>query len=159
MLGVISNSGGRAETVSAAVNVFRGGGAEYVVHLGDIGGRHVLDAMGAIASGFVWGDKDADRMGLMRYGHSVGVECLGLIGDFEYGGKRIVCVHGDDRKILRKLLDEQQHDYLLVGHEMSVEDYTVGKTRVLNPGPLHGGSTPSALLLDPATGKIRLLPL
>jgi putative phosphoesterase len=159
MLGVISNSGGRAETVTAAVNVFRAGGAEYVVHLGDIGGRHVLDALGALASGFVWGEKDADRMGLMRYGHSVGVECLGLIADFEYGGKRIVCVHGDDRKILRKLLDEQQHDFLLVGHDHNVEDYTVGRTRVLNPGPLHGGASPSALLLDPETGKIKLLPL
>ena len=156
---MISNSGGRAETVTAAVNVFRASGADYVVHLGDIGGRHVLDALGALASGFVWGEKDADRMGLMRYGHSVGVECLGLIADFEYGGKRIVCVHGDDRKILRKLLDEQQHDFLLVGHELNVEDYTVGRTRVLNPGPLHGGASPSALLLDPETGKIKILPL
>ena len=156
---MISNSGGRAETVTAAVNVFRASGADYVVHLGDIGGRHVLDALGSIASGFVWGEKDADRMGLMRYGHSVGVECLGLIADFEYGGKRLVAVHGDDRKILRKLLDEQQHDFLLVGHELNVEDYTVGRTRVLNPGPLHGGASPSALLLDPETGKIKILPL
>ena len=160
MLGVLSNSGGRAETVSAAVSVFRAGGAEYVIHLGDIGGRHVLDALGsAIPSGFVWGEKDADRMGLMRYGHSVGVECLGIIGDFEYAGKRIVAVHGDDRKIIRRLLDEQQHDILLCGHEMNIEDYTVGRTRVLNPGPLHGGATPSAMLLDAEAGKIKLLPL
>src|SRR5207237_266192 len=99
MLGVVSNSGGRAETVSAAVGVFRAGGAEYILHLGDIGGRHVLEALGsagsvaraasaggAIPSGFVWGDRDGDRMGLMRYGNSVGVECLGVIGDFEYAG-------------------------------------------------------------------------
>ena|SRR5438067_2134046 len=161
MLGVLSNSGGRADTVSAAVGVFRAGGVEYILHLGDIGGRHVLDALGnsTIPTGFVWGEKDADRMGLMRYGHSVGVECLGVINDFDYAGKRIVALHGDDRKIIRRLLDEQQHDFLLCGHELNVEDYTVGKTRVLNPGPLHGGATPSALLLDPATGKIKLLPL
>ena len=159
MLGVIANSGGRAETVSAAVNVFRWGGVSYVVHLGDIGGRYVLDALSGIASGFVWGDKDSDRMGLMRYGHSIGVECLGLIGDFEYDGKRVVVVHGEDRKILRKLLDEQQHDFLLVGHELSTEDYTVGKTRVLNPGPLHGGSASSVLLFDPGSGKTSIVPL
>ena len=160
MLGVIANSGGRAETVSTAVHLFRGGGAGYVVHLGDIGGRHVLDALGGtVDSGFVWGDKDADRMGLLRYGHSVGVECLWLIGDFEYEGKRIAVMHGEDRKILRKFLDEQHHDFLLVGHELAIEDYTVGRTRVLNPGPLHGGNSPSALLLDPASGKIRILPL
>jgi putative phosphoesterase len=159
MLGVISNSTGRAETVSSAVNIFRASEIDYVVHLGDIGGRHVLDALAGIPGGFVWGDKDADRMGLLRYGHSLGVECLGLIAEFEYGGKRIVCLHGDDRKILRKLLDEQQNDFLLVGHELSIEDYTVGKTRVLNPGPLHGATSPSALLLDPETGRIKLVPL
>jgi predicted phosphodiesterase len=159
MLGVIANSGGRAETVSAAINLFRGGGVGFVVHLGDIGGRHVLDALGGIASAFVWGDKDSDRMGLLRYGHSVGVDCLGLIGDFEYEGKKLVAVHGEDRKILRKLLDEQQHDFLLVGHELNIEDYTVGKTRVLNPGPLHGGAGATALLFDPASGKTKIVPL
>ena len=45
MLGVLSNSGGRADTVSAAVAVFRTGGAENILHLGDIGGRHVLEAL------------------------------------------------------------------------------------------------------------------
>lgn len=160
MLGAIANSDGRAESVTTAMNVLRGGGAEFVVHCGDIGGRHVLDALGgAVASGFVWGDRDADRMGLMRYGHSVGVECLGIMGDFEFGGKRVVVVHGDDRKLLRRLLDEQQHDYLLCGHELSLEDYTVGRTRVLNPGPLYGAAGSSALLFDPPSGKIKLLPL
>ena len=57
------------------------------------------------------------------------------------------------------MLDEQQHDIVLVGHDMNVEDYTIGKTRVLNPGPLFGAQAPSALLLDPATGEIRLVAL
>jgi putative phosphoesterase len=159
MLGVISNSDGRAEIVSAAINLFRASGVEFVVHCGDVGGRHVLDALGAVPSGFVWGERDADRMGLMRYGHSVGVECLGLIGDFDFAGKHVVVVHGDDRKLMRRLLDEQQHDYLLCGHEASIEDYTVGKTRVLNPGPLYGGASPSALMLDPESGKMKLVAL
>jgi len=75
------------------------------VHLGDIGGRHVLDALRGATERIrpVWirlGDKDSDRMGLMRYGNSVGVECLGLIGDFEYEGQRVIAVHGDDRKLI-----------------------------------------------------------
>jgi len=164
MLGAISNSIGRAESVAAAVQMLRSGGATYVIHLGDIGGRHVLDALGGplgVSCGFVWGDRDRDRMGLMRYGNSVGVECLGLISDFEYEGQRVVAIHGEDRKVLRRLLDEQQYDLILVGHEMSIEDYTVGKTRVLNPGPLHGASSGdgSAMLLDCASGKLKLLPL
>jgi putative phosphoesterase len=161
MLGVISNSDGRADRLADAVNVFKQAGATMVVHCGDVGGRHVLDAMnGDVVHGaFVWGDRDKDRMGLLRYGHSVGVDCLGLMGDLEVEGKRIAVVHGNDRKLLRKLLDEQQHDYVLCGHEQSVEDYTIGKTRVLNPGPLFGGKSPSAMLLDPQSGKIKLVPL
>ena len=159
MLGVLSNSDGRAESVSAAVNIFKSSGATFIVHCGDVGGRHVLDALGAYASAFVWGDRDKDRMGLMRYGHSVGVECLGIMGDFDFAGKQIVVVHGDDRKLMRRLLDEQQHDYLLCGHELSLEDYTVGRTRVLNPGPLYGAAGASVLLFDPPSGKIKLVPI
>jgi putative phosphoesterase len=165
MLGVISNTDGRAEAVAAALNIFRGSGnVAFVVHCGDVGGRHVLDALGSVASAFIWGDRDRDRMGLLRYAHSLGVDCLGLIGDLEFDDKKIAVVHGDDRKLMRRLLDEQQHDFLLVGHELSVEDYTVGKTRVLNPGPLYRSSTGSqnagsAMLLDPSSGKIKLVPL
>lgn len=159
MLGVISNSDGRADRIAAAVNFFKSAGATFVIHLGDVGGRHVLDALGSVHSAFVWGDRDKDRMGLLRYGDSVGVDCLGVVGDLELEGKRVAVLHGDDRKLLRRLLDEQQHDFVLCGHEASVEDYTIGKTRVLNPGPLHGGKSASALLFDPATGKTKLVPL
>ncbi len=160
MLGVISNSDGRAESVAAAVNIFKSAGATYIVHLGDVGGRHVLDALGEdIQAAFVWGDRDRDRMGLLRYAHSIGLDCLGLMGDLDIDGKKIAIIHGDDRKLMRKLLDEQQHDYLLCGHETAVEDYTVGKTRVLNPGPLRSGQSGSALLLSPADGKINIVPI
>ena len=160
MLGVISNSDGRGEAVSSAVNIFKASGATFIVHCGDVGGRHVLDALSSdIPTTFVWGDRDSDRMGLLRYSHSLGLDCLGMMGDLEFDDKRIAVIHGNDRKLLRKLLDEQQHDYILCGHEMSLEDYTVGKTRVLNPGPLRGTQAGSAMLFDPASGKITLVPL
>ena len=159
MLGVISNSDGRGEAVASAVNIFKAAGATFIVHCGDVGGRHVLDALEAdIPATFVWGDRDRDRMGLLRYGHSVGIDCLGMMGDLDFDEKKIAVIHGEDRKLLRKLLDEQQHDYILVGHELSLEDYTVGKTRVLNPGPLHG-SQGAVMLLDPGSGKVKLVPL
>jgi predicted phosphodiesterase len=157
MLGVLSNSAGRSEVVAAAVNLFVSEGATMVMHCGDVGGRHVLDPLAALDGGFVWGDRDTDRMGLMRYGHGIGVRCFGIVADFEMQGKRIVAVHGDDKKVVKKLLDEQQYDYLLLGHEMALEDRMVGKTRVLNPGPLHGGTTPSAILLEVESGVIRIV--
>jgi hypothetical protein len=40
-----------------------------------------------------------------------------------------------------------------------MEDYKVGKTRVLNPGPLRGNQAGSALLLSPGNGKIKIVPI
>jgi len=160
MLGVISNSDGRGEAVTSAVNIFKASGATFIIHCGDVGGRHVLDALAAgVPATFVWGDRDRDRMGLLRYSHSVGVDCMGVMGDLDIEEKRIAVVHGNDRKLLRQILDEQQHDYVLCGHELSLEDYTVGKTRVLNPGPVRGSQAGSAMLLDPISGQIQLVPL
>jgi predicted phosphodiesterase len=81
------------------------------------------------------------------------------MGEIETPEKKIVITHGDDKKLLHQLLKEQQYDYLLCGHALAAEDHIVGRTRVLNPGPLFGAQAPSALLLDPATGEIRLVAL
>ena len=89
MLGVVSNSCGRADAVSAAIDVFRASGAGMVVHCGDVGGRHVLDQLARLGGLFVWGDRDNDRMGLLRYGHNLGMNCFGLIGDFQWQEKRL----------------------------------------------------------------------
>jgi predicted phosphodiesterase len=159
MLGVVANSDGRAEFMSGAMEIFIAAGVDLVVHCGDVGGRHVLDSMSELGGVFVWGDRDHDRMGLLRYGQSVGVGCFGLMGEFEYDGKRIIVLHGNEKKVLKKLIDEQQYDYILTGHDLATEDRTVGKTRIINPGPLHGAPGRSAILLDPATGKVKLLPL
>jgi putative phosphoesterase len=161
MLGLVSNSDGRADAVADALGVFAASGVETVVHLGDVGGRHVLDALAAAPAevAFVWGDRDKDRMVLLRHAHKLGLLCWGLFGDLEHGGKRIAVLHGDDKKILKHLLDEQQYDYVLTGHEMSVEERTVGRTRVINPGPLHGAASRSAAVFDPASGKVTIVPL
>ena len=159
MLGVISNSHGRADAVASAVEVFAASGVDYIVHCGDVGGRHVLDVIARVGGAFVWGDRDTDRTGLMRYSYKLEVKCMGIMGELEMADKRLVILHGDDKKLLHKLLKEQQYDYLLCGHALTPEDHIYGKTRVLNPGPLFGASAASALLLDPVNGEMRLIAL
>src|SRR6185295_6498841 len=107
MLGVISNSHGRADAVSAAVDLFSASGVQSIVHCGDVGGRHVLDVIARIGGVFVWGDRDHDRTGLMRYSYKFEVKCLGIMGEIETTEKRIVITHGDDKKLLHQLLKEQ----------------------------------------------------
>ena len=158
MIGIMANSDGRADAVQAATDMLAASGAEFVVHLGDIGGRHVLDKLAPLGGFFIWGDRDHDRTGLMRYGNNLGLTCFGIMGEFEHADKKIMVLHGDDKSILKKLIAEQQYDYILCGHALSVEDDTVGKTRILNPGPLHG-EVKSAMLLEVETGKVKIVPL
>ena len=163
MIGIMANSDGRVEAAQAAADVFRASGVQLVIHCGDIGGRHVLDAIsvadGAFIDGvFVWGDRDHDRTGLMRYGQSLGLTCFGVMGELEAGDKKIFILHGDNKAILKKLIAEQQYDYIICGHALVTEDHTVGKTRILNPGPLHGESK-SAMVLDLESGKVKLVAL
>ena len=159
MIGVVSNSIGRADALSTAVDIFHASGIQTVVHCGDVGGRHVLDVLKGFDALYVWGDRDNDRMGLMRYGRNLGLSCLGVFGDFEFDDKRILVTHGDDPKLMRQFLEEQQYDYILCGHEPGAEDRISGRTRVLNPGSLFGGTAKSAMLFDPATGNLKLLAL
>jgi predicted phosphodiesterase len=158
MLGLLANSDGRSEIVQAAVSVFLSEGVDLVLHCGDIGGRHVLDEMAPVGGAFVWGDRDHDRTGLMRHGLGLGLVCFGLLGDFAHAEKKLAIVHGHEKSILKKLISEQQYDYILCGHEAKTEDQTVGKTRILNPGPLYG-PTRSAMVLDPFEGKVKIVAL
>jgi putative phosphoesterase len=158
MLGVLANTDGRAEAAERVISSFAADGVTFLIHCGDIGGRHVLDAMAAMGGVFVWGDRDHDRTALMRHGHRVGLLCFGMMAEFEHEEKKIMVIHGDDKAVLKKLIDEQQYDYLLTGHHMQAEDQMVGKTRILNPGTLVGPNA-SAMILDVFSGKVKIVAL
>jgi predicted phosphodiesterase len=143
----------------AAAQVLRESGAELIFHVGDVGGRHVLDEMKDIDAAFVWGDTDKDRMGLLRHSQRIGVACYGVLADVEFDGKRIAFLHGDDKKLLQKLLSEQQHDFIIHGHGPEGEDRKVGKTRVIHPGSLYGGTSRKAALIDTDSDSARTITL
>jgi uncharacterized protein len=141
----------------AAAHVLRESGAELIFHCGDVGGRHVLDEMKEIDGAFVWGDADKDRMGLLRHAQRIGVACYGVLADVEFDGKRIAILHGDDKKLLQKLLAEQQHDFVIWGHGPEGEDKRVGKTHVVHPGSLYGGTSRTVALVDTEGDVVRVV--
>ena len=91
------------------------------------------------------------------HARNVNLLCFGLLGELDLDGRRAVLVHGDDKKLLRRLIDEQQYDYLLCGHELEGEDRKVGKTRIINPGSLHGAASRSAALLSTTSGEVNFV--
>lgn len=159
LVGILSDTHDRIDATAAAVRLLLEAGAEYFLHCGDLGSRRGLEPFRGLAAGFVWGEQDRDRMGLLRYADSLQIQCFGVLGDFVLEDKRVAITHGDDVKLIKRLTREGQHDYLLHGHTPKLRDEIVGRTRIISPGLLHGGSERTAVLLDTTTGKVRVMPV
>jgi len=161
LLGILSDSHGKVDATRAAVDLLRNRGAEYLIHCGDVGGEPILDLLAGDAppAAFVWGNNDYDRQNLARYAKSIGVTCLDVLGSLELDGKKIAVTHGDHGGLVRRVLDAQDHDYLLVGHSHVPADQRVGRVRVINPGALYRAAAKTVALLDLAGDTLELLTL
>ena len=157
LVGILSDTHDRADTMAAAMKLLRQRGAEFFVHCGDVGSERVIDHLVGVPSAFVFGNTDWDRAALARYAQSIGVACHGSFADLELGGKRVAVTHGDDYRLKQRLLAEQKHDYLLQGHTHVRADERVGPTRVINPGALHRAKEKTVAVLDTATDTLRFL--
>ena len=96
-------------------------------------------------------------MELLRHASRLELGCYGILASIELEGKQLAMCHGDDPSLKRRLLDEQQHDYLFVGHAQECEDSKVGKTRVINPGTLEVAGKRSVAIVDLATDEVQFL--
>ena len=157
LIGILSDTHGRAETMAAAVAALRGCGAAFFIHCGDVGSEDVLDHLAGLPSAFIFGNTDFDRMSLTQYAQDRGITCYGNTGDLEIDGKRFALLHGDDERLKRRILDAQQHDYLLQGHTHVPHDDRVGRTRVINPGALHRAKVKTVALLDTASDSVSFI--
>lgn len=154
LLGILSDTHDRSEAMAEGVRLLREAGATYFIHCGDVGSDTMLDHLAGLPSAFVFGNTDWDRNPLRRYAKSIDVNCWESFGQIELDGKRVAVTHGDDGAIVRRVLDEQQHDYLLVGHSHVAGEKRVGRTRIINPGALHRAAVKSVALLDLTTDAL-----
>jgi predicted phosphodiesterase len=122
-----------------------------------VGSEAVLDQLADIPAAFVWGNTDHRRAELARYAARLEIQCLHNFGELELAGKRIAITHGDDSRLVRRILDEQRHDYLFVGHTHVSGDSRVGRVRMINPGALHRASVKTVALLDIGADKLEFL--
>ncbi len=159
LIGILSDTHGRAQMTAAAVALLRERGAEFFVHCGDIGGEEVLDQLAGLPSVVVFGNTDWDRDDLARYAGTLGIGIGDPYAELELAGRRIAVLHGDDHALLQSLLTAQQHDYLFHGHTHVRNDQRVGRTRVINPGALHRARRKSVATLDLATDALTFLDL
>jgi putative phosphoesterase len=157
IVGILSDTHGKADMAALAVRTLLENGAEYLVHCGDVGGTDVLDALAGHPAMFVLGNNDYDEFKLNQYARTLGIHCGDRHGQLAFGGKRGVVTHGDDQRLVRNLIRQQQIDYLFLGHTHETLDQHIGKIHVINPGALYRAAVKTVALLDTETDQVRFI--
>jgi putative phosphoesterase len=157
LIGILSDTHGRVRPTVAAIDLLKQAGAEHYIHCGDVGAEEVLDLFAGLPLSFVWGNNDERRSSLGRYAQTLGLTCYGEFADLVLDDKRIAVTHGDDFGLLRRIISEAKHDYLLLGHTHVRRDERAGKLRIINPGALHRTPQRSVAVLNTATDELRFL--
>ena len=155
LIGILSDSHGRAAMTRKAVTALRDGGAELLVHLGDFETEEVIDELVGLPARIVFGNCD-DELDLTRHARAMGVAVDHPCGRIEVEGKSIGFTHGHLGRHMTEAL-EAEVDYLLHGHTHRIRDERRGRTRILNPGALFRASRYTAMLLNPATDEVTVL--
>jgi putative phosphoesterase len=158
VIGILSDTHGRAAAAAAALTALRDAGATMFIHCGDIGGEEILDLLADTRPAlFVWGNTDVDRVDLSNYAAKLGVECRGEFADLEIDGKKIAVTHGDNARLMARVTSGDRYDYLLHGHTHLARDWHLGRLRIINPGALHRAARKTVATLDTADDTLRYL--
>jgi predicted phosphodiesterase len=157
LIGLLSDSHGRAATTRSAVAILLDQGASLLLHLGDVGTVEVIDALVVDPtaapqheqSRLVFGNTDWDRDGLARYAAGLGVQVDHPLGrlPLDQGQGELIYLHGDDSVALEQALAWQPR-YLCHGHTHRRADRRRGPTRIINPGALFRAEHYTAAVLD-----------
>jgi putative phosphoesterase len=156
LIGILSDSHGRADVTARAVQALRASGAELLLHLGDVGGEAVLDELIGHHARIVLGNCDVDERGLTHYARAIGVIVDHPIGRLKLDGRRIAFTHGHIASLMQEALGEGV-DYLLHGHTHEPRDDRIGPTRIINPGALSRASRYTAAVLEPGNDRLEII--
>lgn len=151
-IGILSDTHGRATMAARAVSLLELHAAEFLIHCGDVGDFHdngidVLRKLPRGKTAFVFGNNDLNQSELSEVAQECDLNCLGHFGILELAGRKIAVAHGDDGRILRKLM-AQPVDYLLTGHTHVPHDLREGHVRKINPGALFRSRSKTVATLD-----------
>ena len=157
ILGLLSDTHGRADAAAAAVRVLRDHGATMLIHLGDVGSEAVLDELVGNDAHVVFGNCDQDEAALTRYAEHLGLTVDHPLGRLDVDGKSVVFSHGHLPELLNAAADEGPVDYLLHGHTHRRRDERRDVSRIINPGALHRARTPSVAVLEPSSDRLEFI--
>lgn len=155
VIGILSDTHGRAGPVRQAIEVFRAAGVGAVFHCGDIGSVEILRELAGFTKNlwFVWGNTDVTHSGWAEVVADLGLHWPDGPLVVELDGRRIALAHGHEVRF-RLLEQDRSLDYVLSGHTHAKRDFRENGIRFVNPGALHRASVYTVATLDLATDEL-----
>jgi uncharacterized protein len=136
-IAVLSDTHGKWEPTSAALEIIGTQKVEAILHCGDIGGTELVEYFADWPTHFVFGNVDHNRDRFQRAIEEAGQHCHGIFGDVTFAETRIAFLHGDDGARLRETITSGKWNLVCYGHTHKNETHREGSTVVLNPGALY----------------------
>jgi len=158
-IGILSDTHGACSLTKMVAQQMVEAQVRAVFHCGDFGGTEILTLLGSFFSPLdipvyvVLGNTDPPFSSSPE-----GITLLNRFGKIIYEEKKIALLHGDDRKCLHTAIFSKEFDFVFSGHTHTPHDYTIGKTRCINPGSVSWGrnSSESFAILDLNSKKLSI---
>ena len=159
-IGIVSDSHGKVERLSAAMGLFASRAVGAIVHCGDVGNTPCVKVLGDSGAEvyLVPGNVDRHLEDLQQVARDSGIhfgEEVQVVGLEE--GQFLIATHGHDERILGELIAGGQFPYVCHGHTHRVRDERIGSVRVINPGALSHPRRPrhpTVAILDTGTDTL-----
>jgi putative phosphoesterase len=158
-VGILSDTHGACAITKIVAEQMLKAQIDAVFHCGDFGGAKTLTLLSSIFYPLnipvyiVLGNVDPPYRSAPE-----GITLLDRFGTITCAGKQIALLHGDDRKRLQTAIFSKEFDLVFSGHTHTPHDYTIGKTRCINPGSVSWGrgSPESFAILDLDSKKLSI---
>lgn len=158
-IGIVSDTHGRVPQTRLAVERLEMLDVARVLHCGDIGSVGVIDLFAPWPTHFVFGNVDWPADELRRAIENAGQSCEERFGSFQWEGRRIALLHGDDGALLQDSIDAGQWDLVCHGHTHVARQEWIGSTLVLNPGAIHRARQHSIAVVELPSLEATIVPL
>jgi putative phosphoesterase len=163
IVGIISDTHDNLPLIDIAVERLNQEKVELVLHAGDYIAPFVVSHFKPLKAPLigVFGNNDGDKKLLKKKFTELGADIRGRFAFVLIDGLRVALLHGDDKELMRSLLELESHDIIISGHTHQEKNYRKGRTLVINPGTVSGYLTekPTMAILDTNTFNIKTIDL
>ncbi|HEY61047.1 MAG TPA: metallophosphoesterase [Anaerolineae bacterium] len=131
--------------------------SDAILHCGDIVSPFMIARLAKEIQGIpihiVWGNNDGDKLALGMAAQKVSdITIHGEFAEFNFNGFKIAINHYP--AIGKALAQSQRYNLVCYGHDHTIHDEMIGRTRLVNPGELmglNGRSTIAILEVEAST--------